>query len=303
MPHNDEISLVDIWRVLRRYRLTVLGIMLAAAFVSGTAALLITPKYRAEVLLAPVTDFDDKQNFPSSLGEFGNLAVLAGIKLDHKDRKIESVATLRSRRFTENFIEQNKLLPVLFPHLWDEQRGDWNTDLVPGEIPTLWDAYYMFSENVRHVREDRVTGLVTLSVEWRSPQVAAQWANDLVAAVNTTLREKAVETSNQAIAYLREQLAVTSVVDLQQVLHRLIEAEMKKIILANINEEYAFKVIDPAVAPEEPFRPKLLPMVVLGLLLGLVAGMATALVMNAVTSAKTGREEPAAPRPLDSPPR
>ena len=39
----------------------------------------------------------------------------------------------------------------------------------------------------------------------------------------------------------------TSVVELQQVLHRLIEAEMKEIILARINEDFAFRVIDPAV--------------------------------------------------------
>jgi len=146
----------------------------------------------------------------------------------------------------------------------------------------MWEAYAKFDKRVRHIREDRSTGLITLSIEWEDPDTAAQWANELVSSVNATLRQQAVEASNQAIAYLRVQLAQTSVVELQQVLHRLIEVEMKKIILANVNEAFAFKVIDPATAPEEPFRPKVLLMVTLSTVLGLMLGVVLVLILNAV---------------------
>jgi uncharacterized protein involved in exopolysaccharide biosynthesis len=278
---DDEISLFDIWRILRRHRSVVLGVTLVAALAAGAAALLMTPVYRAEVLLAPVTDLDDNQHFATPMGDFGSLAALAGIKLDHKDKKDESIATLRSMKFTEQFIEDNNLRPILFFRLWDRQHGRWKASVSAEDIPTPWDAYKKFSDSVRDVREDRSTGLVTLSVQWTDPAVAAQWANELVSSVNTSLREKAVDTSNKAIAYLQEQLARTTVVDLQQVLHRLIESEMKKIILANVNTEFAFRVIDPAVVPEEAFWPKALPLMVLGTLVGLMLGIFAALVLNA----------------------
>jgi LPS O-antigen subunit length determinant protein (WzzB/FepE family) len=118
-------------------------------------------------------------------------------------------------------------------------------------------------------------------VEWRDPELAAQWANDLVASVNTTLRQKTVEQSEKSIAYLREQLARTSVVELQQVLHRLVESEMKKAILANINKEYAFKIIDPAVVPDKPVRPRKLAMVVVGTAAGGILGILLVLLRNA----------------------
>ncbi len=284
---DDEISLYDIWRVLDRYRFLLLGIVLLAATLSLLAGSLMTPTYRAEVLMAPVTSSDEGSGYLSPFKDFGNIAALAGVNLNRQDKKSESLATLKSRKFGERFIRDNGLDKVLFADRWDAKQQRW---IVTGDegAPTLQEAYAVFDKRVRHIREDRSTGLVTLSVEWKDPAIAAQWANELVSGINTTLRQQAVETSDKAIAYLKEQLARTSVVELQQVLHRLIEVEMKKIILANINEDYAFRVIDPATAPEEPFKPRVLLMVVLSTTLGLILGIILVLILNAV------RREPGA---------
>ena len=282
-PYADEaeISLYDIWQVLSRYRMLVLGIMLLAGLLSLLAAWLMTPMYRAEVLLVSVTDLDDGDSYMSPFKEFGSIAALAGINLNRRDSKSEYIATLKSRKFSEQFIQANKLDRVLFSDLWDAKKKRWTvTD--DADIPTSWDTYEMFDKRVRRIREDQVTGLVTLSIEWEDPDTAAQWANDLVSSVNATLRKQAVDASSQAIAYLQEQLLKTSVVDLQQVLHRLIEVEMKKTILANISEAYAFKVIDPATAPEEPFKPRALLMLILSTTIGLIFGVVLALILNAV---------------------
>jgi len=278
---EDEISLYDIWRVLGRYRSLLLGIVLLAATLSLLAGSLMTPTYRAEVLLAPVTASDEGSGYLSSFKDFGNIAALAGVNLNRQDKKSESLATLKSRKFSERFIRDHGIDKVLFADRWDPKRQRW---IVDGDdnAPTLQDAWALFDNRVRHIREDRSTGLVTLSVEWEDPVTAAQWANALVSSINATLRQQTVDASDKAIAYLKEQLARTSVVELQQVLHRLIEVEMKKIILANLNEDFAFRVIDPATAPEEPFKPRVLLMVVLSTTLALILGVILVLILNAV---------------------
>lgn len=293
-PHADdvEISLYDIWRVISRYKALVLGIMLLAALASYLAALLITPIYRAEVLLAPVTDLNENDRYLSPFKDFGNIAALAGLNLERQDRKSESIATLKSRKFTERFIQDNKLDKLLFSELWDKQQKRWAVSDA-ADIPTAWDSYELFDKNIRRIREDRSTGLVTVSIEWEDPELAAIWANELVSRVNATLRQQEVEASNSAIAYLQEQLGRTSVVELQEVLHRLIEAEMQKIILANINEEFAFKVIDPAIAPDEPFKPKMPLMVILSTGIGLMLGVILSLILNAVRSKPDSAENAA----------
>jgi hypothetical protein len=242
---------------------------------------MMTPQYRAEVLLAPVSDLDEDAGYMSRIAEFGDLAALTGIRLGRKDRKDESIATLLSRQFTDRFIRERKLTRILFAAVWDNERQRWKARRWGKTAPTSRESFERFDEQVRHIHEDRRTGLVTLAVDWQDPVLAAEWANGLVADVNATLRQQAVDRSSASIAYLQEQLAGTSVVELQQVLHRLIELEMKKIILARVNREYAFKVIDPAVVPEETIRPRTAMMVLLGTTAGLILAVIVVLVLHA----------------------
>lgn len=276
---DDVISLFDVWQILTRYKWVILAVTLVCALAGTLAALLMTPMYKAEAFLIPVSKAEDQGRYTSQLGEFAGIATMAGINLERGDRKNEAIATLKSRILTEQFIKDEKLLPVLFHKFWDPEAQRWDVN-DPDDVPTLWDAYELFDEKLRRVYEDKRTGLVVLSIEWKDPELAARWANELVRRVNAMLRNRAAQQSENAVGYLQEQLKLTSVVELQQVLHRLIEAEMKEIILAKINKEYAFRVIDPATLPEEPSRPRMVPMVVVGGGLGVIAGIMLALLLN-----------------------
>jgi len=278
---EDEMNLFDVWRILVQYKWLILAVTVSCTLASTLFVLLMTPVYRAEVLIAAVTERDKSSRLAAQLDEFGGIAALAGINTERSGRKNEAIATLRSRLFTEHFIKDEKLLPLLFRDRWDEENQRWY-DADPEDIPTLGDAYKVFDEDVRRLSEQSRTGLVVLSIDWEDPDEAARWANELVRRVNDTLRKKAVNESENAISYVQEQLKQTSVVELQQVLHRLIESEMKEIILARINNEFAFRVIDPAVAPEEVFRPNIPLMLLLGTVLGIVGGFILALFLNFV---------------------
>ena len=278
---EEGISLLDIWGALVRFKVMILSIVLVCTLASTLFAVLMTPIYRAEIQIAPVSEKDSNNRFATQLGEFGGLAALTGINMEQGNKKNESIATLRSRKFTEQFIKDEKLLPVLFHDQWDADNQRWN-ESDPADIPTLEDAWKLFDKRVRRISEDRKTGLVVLSIEWEDPREAARWANELVHRVNEMLRKKAATESETAIGYLREQLRKTSVVELQQVVNRLIESEMKEIILANITREYAFRVIDPAVVPEEPFKPNIVLMVVFGIVSGTVLGIILALIIGSV---------------------
>ena len=289
---EDEISLFDIWRILARFKWMILALTVLSALASTLFALLMTPLYRAEVLIAPVTERDNNSRLAAQLDEFGGIAALAGINTERGGRKNEAIATLKSRMITEQFIKNEKLLPVLFQNKWDAENQRWD-DADPDDIPTMGDAYELFDEEVRRISEDRKTGLVVLSIEWEDPDEAARWANELVRRVNALLRKKAVMESESAISYVQEQLKQTSVVELQQVLHRLIESEMKEIILAKINEEFAFRVIDPAVAAEEAFKPNTPLLLLLGAMLGILGSVILALFLNFLQTQREASSTPA----------
>ena len=270
---EDDVNLLDYWRVLVRHKWLIIAVTFLCTVAAAAAAFRMTPVYRAEVLLAPVTEQGDQGGLTALASQFGGLASLAGIDLGGGGAsKDEAIATLKSRAFTEQFIKDENLLPVLFHNKWDEKNGQWLVE-DSGDIPTLWDAFALFDKKIRFVRENRKTGFVTLVIEWVDPVQAARWANLLVQRANTRLRKQAIEQAKKSIDYLNKELNKTTVVELQQAIYQLIQGQINKIMLANVRDEYAFKVIDPAVAPKKRIRPNRGQMVIIGLVVGLILGV------------------------------
>ncbi len=146
----------------------------------------------------------------------------------------------------------------------------------------MWAAYELFS-SLRSIDEDVETGLYTLDVNWTDPGLAAEWANGLIHDVNAVLRTRAIRESRQNLDFLRTELQTNSQVQLQTMIYGLIEAEMKNAMLANVKQEYAFKIIDPAKVPERTHWPKRLLLALLGFSVGLVIGTFAAVFRSSAT--------------------
>ncbi|MFP5350158.1 MAG: GNVR domain-containing protein [Gammaproteobacteria bacterium] len=276
---ETEVDLAEYARLLWRSRRLIGSIVVAAGLLAATWALTMPPVYRAEAVLVPV-QHGKGDGISGLLGQLGDLAALVETYVGApRDRTSESIATLNSRILTRHFIQQRDLKPILFADRWDAQAKAWRA----GErVPTDAEAVEQFDREIRQVRLDRRTGLVTLAVEWTDPVLAAQWANALVKEVNDRRRNDAINETRTSIEYLQRQLARNNTVEIQQALYRLIEAQTKTMTVASTRAEYAFRVVDPAVAPERRVRPQRTLMVALGMLLGLVIAVAVALVRNAL---------------------
>jgi len=274
---EEPINWREYWQVLIEHK-KLIGIITAASTLLATAtAFLLTPIYRAEVLLAPVSE-ERAGSLSSLAGQFGDLAALAGVNLGtNKDKSAESIAALKSRSLSVAFIEKENLKLILFPRKWNAENKKWKDQ---DEIPTDWEAFEIFDEDIRTISVEKKTGLVTLTIEWKDPALAAKWANGLVRQVNARLRNEAIEEAEKSIAYLEKQLASTSSVEIQQAIFRLVEAQAKKKMVANAREEYAFSVIDPAVTPEERSKPKRGLLVAIGFLVGLFVAVITSMLLT-----------------------
>jgi uncharacterized protein involved in exopolysaccharide biosynthesis len=170
-----------------------------------------------------------------------------------------------------HYIEGNDLLPVLYEDRWNPGDKSYRTRFWQ-KMPTLWRAVTMFTERVRRVDNDSKSGLITLTVEWRRPELAAKWANDLIALVNAELRDRTIAESERNIAYLDQQLQKANDVELRSSIYKLMEQQIKTGMMARGSIEFAFRVVDPAVSPQEPVRPRPAIMSSVAGLLGLLAG-------------------------------
>ncbi len=274
---EDKINLMDYWWILIERKKLIIFITLIFTIASIVVALLATPIYRAEVLLAPMGD-EESGGAASALGQFGGLASMVGVDVGSNSTE-HSLAVLTSRQFLDVFFQEEKILPILFSDMWDDSSGQWILE-EGQDPPSMWKAYKVFSKSILMSSIDKESGLVTISIDWKDPELAAKWANDLIVRLNQKLRTIAVAEAENSINYLQEQLQQTSVVDMHQVLYRLIESETQKIMLAKVREQYAFKVIDPAVVPEEKIKPKRAVIVVLGFLAGFMFSIFLAFLLS-----------------------
>ncbi|MFL2545890.1 MAG: Wzz/FepE/Etk N-terminal domain-containing protein [Candidatus Rariloculaceae bacterium] len=218
-------------------------------------AFVMTPVYRAETVLTVVEEVPSGLN--SLMPSVSGLAGLSGFGLGSADQlREEHIAVLRSNSLSRAFIERGELKPVLFSEEWDAESSSW---LVPDdEVPTLNDAVEFFEDNVRSIAESTLDGMIHLTVDWKDPIIAEQWANGLVSLADQLIRERAIAESDRSLAYLNAELESTSVVELREAIYSLLETQVQDAMMAKVRDEFAFRVIDPAVAPDidDPIRPQ-----------------------------------------------
>ena len=247
--------------------------ILVCTGLSTTVAIFMTPVYRSTAVLVPAGPDRGLGGAGATLGQLSGLASLAGISLSGRDGNVEeALAVLTSRQFLERFISDYRLLPKLFPPSWGASLRRRIT--VDEDTPTLAQAYKVFSQNLLSVTQDRRTGLVSVSVDWKDREEGASWVNELVRRVNEEMRSRAISSANASTAFLERERTTTEYVETREVINRLIEGQIRQRMLATVSTEYAFRVVDRALPADkkEPLRPRKLRLIALGFLAGLAGG-------------------------------
>jgi uncharacterized protein involved in exopolysaccharide biosynthesis len=271
---DDEMDLRSIFVTLWSARKWILASVAFFSVVSVAVAFLMTPIYRAKSVLMPAAadDASLKGTLGSALGSLGGLASLAGVNVNAKGAEVEeALAVLQSRHFIETFIRDRRLAPVMFPDKWDAKAKAWKKD----EEPTPARAYKMFVKDILSVVQDNRSSLVTIQIDWRERQLAADWANELVARLNAEMRARALRKTEASLGFLGKEMTRTSILGTQDAISRLMEAQINQRMLANVTEEYAFRVVDPATAPDQKdrLRPNRPIIVAIGVIAGALLGV------------------------------
>ncbi|WP_191117811.1 Wzz/FepE/Etk N-terminal domain-containing protein [Vibrio campbellii] len=297
-PHHgdDEIDLRELFKALWKGKWIIIATTFVFAVGAVLYALSLPNIYKADALLAPA-ESSNGGGLSKMAGQLGGLAALAGVNLGAGESSQTDLAVqvMRSRQFVEAFINKHDLLvPLMAAKDWDlannklildeelynSNTGEWLREPsgMRGAIPTAQEAFEVFIREVLSVSQDKESGLYTISVNNYSPYLAQQWVNWLIEDINKVMRERTIAETSQNLAYLNTQLEKTAVADMQSTFYKLIEEQTKSLMLAEVQEEFIFKVVDPAVVPELKDGPKRALICVLGTLLGGMLGVVIILI-------------------------
>jgi len=280
---DDEIDLRELFTAIWQGKWIIVIITALFASASVYYAVNLPNIYKSEALLAPA----EQDKAGGLVGQLGGLASLAGVNLGangNVDKTQLAIEILRSRKFSREFINKYDILPDLMAAktwnsetntvLYDENFYDVEQNKWVREVkapykpePSMQEAYKKFIKIIS-ANKNEETGMVTLSVEHVSPVVAQQWVNWLIDDINQTMKARDVIEANKSTDFLTQQLEQTKIADIRAVLYKLVEEQAKTIMFANVRDEYVFKIIDPAIIPEQKAKPARALICVLGTFLG-----------------------------------
>ena len=295
--YDDEIDLRELFGVLWAGKIKIIAITAVFAIASVIYALSVPNQYKATALLAPAQS--DGGGLSGALGQLGGLASLAGVSLGGGEGGEAQIAQeiMKSWSYIESFIDDNNIAVevyaaegwnklsnelVIDDDLYDTAQKSWlieDDDTGENRSPTSWELFEVFQEKLS-VSEDKKSGLVSVSIEYYSPQIAKQWVDMYVEAVNRFMQQRQVDKVTKNITYLQEQIEKTSIAEMQEVFYTIIEEQTKNKMLAEASPEYVFVAVSPSMVPEQKSQPKRALICILGTLLGGMLSVLLVLIMH-----------------------
>jgi uncharacterized protein involved in exopolysaccharide biosynthesis len=277
----------------------IASIALVATVIGLVVALLAKSEYRAEAIVAAAESDGNGGALAALGGQFGDLADMAGLGVGGVFDLEQAMAIAGSREMIEGMIVDERMLPVLFSDQWDAEHNNWIEE-EPSALgtarqavsrffvsisrdrglasqpadrgPSAWQGYKLLYA-LLEIRLDRRTQLVTIACTWEEPEFAARVVQSLIVRVNREMRRRVADEARRSLVHLEGQLVATPEAELRQSLYRLIETERRKLMLADVRDEYALKVVQRALPPRERSFPNRSAMVLGSMLLGILFGM------------------------------
>jgi len=277
---DREFNYLKLFKIVFSEKWVILSVVLFCIVVAFGFAKSQTEIYRSEALLTPSENFQANTSMVSQLGV---VAGLAGLSLGDSGggRVSTAIATIQSRGFIKLFVEKHSIVVPLMAGEWDAGSRqtvvnaavyDISTAAWIDAIPTDVSVYRRFS-NVMSVSQNTLTGLVTISIDWYDPIAAKNWASWLIEDINSLFKQQDLEEASQAISYLQQKLQTTQLVEMQRAFYQLIESQTRIVMLADVRDDYVFRVIDPPFIPEELISPRVFLIILIGLLVGVITSM------------------------------
>jgi len=212
-----------------------------------------------------------------------------GLPMTSSDSVFEVIELIRSREFVKHLMTFEDVLPALMApgtydpgsqklsfdlDIYDSSNKEWVREIEGSlsVIPSYLETHRVYL-NAMNIVKDKSTGFIAISFEHISPVFAKDFLTLIIEEANTIMREKDIKTSTQALSYLKNEFATTSLREIKESINQLIENQLETQMMANINEEYSLVILDPPFIPDKKSRPSRSIIVILSTMLGGFLGL------------------------------
>lgn len=284
---EDEINLLDLLMVLLRHKLLIIGIVFLAGAVAIVMSLQIKNIYRSEATIAARSQEEGSINPLSALGGLGGV-VAEGMGLGGGGSLEKLEVVLKSRNLTNRVIVKQKLMPVIFHDIWDEENKKWDTD----RAPTLQDGFKAML-GLLTVDVDIKKGTMAVGFDHENPETAKKFVDYYLTELSAVLREEVLQDATENMRFFRKQLENIFDPLLKEKIYSMLAKEIEKETFARAQKYYSFVVLDPPIVPDpdKKIKPKRALICILSVIVAFFSAVFLAFIIEYVHRLKTEDQE------------
>ena len=297
---GKEINLIEYCSIVWRRKAVVAGIVIAGSIIAIAVSLVTPDIYRAGAVITPVKSQDASMGGGSSTlsQQFGGLS---GITLPDSGSTAEIISLLGSNILREKVLQRNGVMQMIFAERWDADKKEWRGGerssslfdrgkslLRPspsaaasgdGLAPTVWEGIRKLKDMVSVVQSAR-DNTITISADSLRPETSAKMVGFILDTLNEHMSAEAQRVARINRAYLEAQLNSASDPIIRQKIYGLVARQIEMDMMSEVKENFAFKVIDPPMVPDQRISPRRSRMVVAGVAASLIVGLFAAFLFD-----------------------
>jgi len=251
---EGEYAAVELYRyatLLWQRRWLVFAVPLLVALAAGlTAEFVMRKVWRAEAVVTPVSPSENMQSqiggSLDALGGAGGLSALLGFAGQSSNTIIAQryIAIMSSYAFTMSLVERYHLAKPVIAESGED----------PARV-TPWKLYNLIHERFQ-CDYDYKSGNLSLFFLAPNRDEARRILGSYLENLRDKLRNEEIQSSSEATKSLQDEVRKTSDALLQNQLYELMARQIQHEKLAQVQADFAFKLVEPPVVPDRHYSPR-----------------------------------------------
>jgi len=223
------------WHSLWRRRWLLRGLVLVGSTLGIGATRLRTPTYCARTLLRPISG-------PDMVSQFSFASSLLGMGGKSEADAYRYISIITSHQFLFRLVDEHRLTES------SELAGRGWLDTRPLD---RWGAYRTL-KRAMEVQFDRRQGNIVIELTLENRRLAQDLLGWMIVDLREQLRKGALDESEASNRSLEDQARRTPDDIVRQQIYQQIAYELQRAALAKVQADFAFSVIDPPLADDQP---------------------------------------------------
>ena len=271
--YNDEINFSGYINTIIKHKKLIIIIVIISIATTGIVSFLSPKIYRSQAIIMHVSSGQQQSSMASIASRFG-------ITSPQTSNVAEIIALLNSNILMEKVIKKYNLVPVLLGKDIKAKK----------ENEKIWATINYMRNNIFKARDNKREGVIELSAEYNDPEMSAKILTYILTELTDYMSSEAKRVADTNKKYLESQVNMNADPLIQQKIYYLIARQIETSMLAEVKENFAFKVIDPPKVPLSKIRPTIRKNITSAFFISLFAGVFLAFFLEYLKNLKESQK-------------